>query len=134
MDPNVILQQDPFSGFYPGTLTAAATLVPKTATSFVTGSTQVTTITPPVPGPHLLTLIFTDAAPSAFATSGNLAKGVTPAQNTALVLAYEPRTAKYYPAAVSGIIPVAGATAGPFTTITSITVVNGLVTALTGSA
>ena len=127
------IQQEPFSGIFPQTLASAASLAPVTYVFFVTGTVQVATIVPPTRAPHVLVAIFTNAAPGALLTTGNIASVVTPATNTGLVLTYEPRTGKYYPIAVSGVLPVAGATAGPFTSITSITVVNGLVTALTGS-
>ncbi len=133
INANLVLTQEPFSGLYPQTIVAAATISPVTSVAFVTGSTQVATINPPVRAPHNLVLIFTDATPGALLTTGNIAAAVTPVVNRALVLTYEPRTAKYYTIAVSGVIAAAGATAGPFTSITSITVVNGLVTDLTGT-
>lgn len=133
LDANIQLQQEPFSGVSPQTVASAASISLVTSTAFVTGTEQVATIVPPTLAPHLLTLIFTDEAPGALLTSGNIAAAVTPVQNCALILAYEPRTAKYYPLAVSGTTPVAGVTAGPFTTITEIDVVNGLVTVLEGS-
>ncbi len=133
VDANLQLQQEAFSGIYPQTIVAAATISPVTSVVFVSGSTAVATINPPVRAPHNLVLIFTDEAPGELPTTGNIATAVTPAQNTALLVTYEPRTNKYYPAAVSGVIPVAGATEGPLTSITSITVVNGLVTAIEGT-
>ena len=130
---NLQATQEPFSGNYPQTIVAAATISPVTSVCFVSGSTQVANITPPVQAPHNLVLIFTDATPGALLTTGNIAAAVTPVVNRALLVTYEPRTKKYYTIAVSGVIPAAGVTAGPFTTITSITLVGGLVTALTGS-
>lgn len=133
LNANLQLQQEPFSGILPQTVASAASLFLVTQVAFVTGTVQVATVVPPVRAPHLLTLIFTDAAPGALLTTGNIAVAVTPVTNTALILFYEPRTGKYYPIAVSGTTPVAGATAGPFTVITSIEVVDGLVVTLTGS-
>ena len=132
-NPNLTLQQDPFSGFIPNTLASAASVAPTSAFTLVTGTVQVATIVPPVRAAHLLVLVFTDNAPGALLTTGNIGVAVTPVKNTALILAYVPNLNKYYPCAVSGTTPVSGATAGPFTSITSITVANGLVTALTGT-
>ncbi len=133
VNANLQLQQEPFSGIYPQTVASTASISLVTQVAFVTGTVQVATIVPPVRAPHLLTLIFTDEVPGALLTSGNIATAVTPVTNTALILTYEPRTGKYYPIAVSGTTPVAGVTAGPFTVITAIEVVNGLVVTLTGS-
>lgn len=133
LNPNLALQQEPFSGVYPQTIAAAATISPVTSVFFVTGTTQIATITPPTLAPHNLVAIFTDAAPGALLTTGNIIAAVTPVTNRALLLTYEPRTGKYYPIAVSGVIAVAGATAGPFTSVSSIQTVNGLVTVLTGT-
>ncbi len=89
--------QEAFSATYPATFDAAATVSPLTAVSFVSGSTQIATITPPVSAPHILTFIFLDVAPGEFLTTGNIAAAVTPLPSNATLLQYEPRTAKYYP-------------------------------------
>lgn len=80
----------------PATLASAATIVPKTFISFVTGTTQVANITPPVTGSCLICLIFTNANPGAFLNSGNIQATKDPAQNEAVLLAYDPATAKWY--------------------------------------
>lgn len=54
----------------PVTVVAAATIVPVTKLTFVTGQTQVANITPPTSGYCEVTLCFTDNAPGAFLTNG----------------------------------------------------------------
>jgi hypothetical protein len=91
------LTQEPFSSYLPPTLESAATISPTTAVSFITGTEQLETIVPPIPAAHVLLLIFLAEVPGIVLTSGNIAAAVTPIQNTAMILAYEPRTKKYYP-------------------------------------
>lgn len=79
------------------TLASAATIAPTTWLTFVTGTTQVATITPPVNGIHSLVLVFTNASPGATLTSGNIQLATTVVQNKALMMTYDPGTAKYYP-------------------------------------
>jgi|SRR5215469_2348406 len=86
---------------FPPTIASAATIAPTTRLTFVTGTTQVATITPPVTGYHELVLIFTNASPGAFATSGNVKTAAQPAQNLAVILYYDPSSAKYWPGPVS---------------------------------
>lgn len=85
----------------PKTIASAATIAPTTALTFVTGTVQVATITPPVTGYHELKFIFTNAAPGALLTSGNIHTAYTPIQNQAFVLYYDPNTAKYWRPAVT---------------------------------
>lgn len=80
----------------PPTVASAATIAPTTKLTFVTGTVAVATITPPVTGYHELAFIFTDANPTALATSGNIKTAYTPIQNQAFVLYYNPSTAKYW--------------------------------------
>jgi hypothetical protein len=80
----------------PVTIASAATISPITKLTFVTGTVQVATITPPVTGYHELTFIFTNAAPGALLTTGNIHTAYTPIQNQAFVLYYDPSTAKYW--------------------------------------
>lgn len=85
----------------PVTLASAATIVPTTKLTFVTGTTQVATITPPVTGYCELTFIFTNGAPGALLTSGNIHSAYTPIQNQAFTLVYDPSTAKWWRPAVT---------------------------------
>jgi hypothetical protein len=80
----------------PATIAAAATITPTARLTFLTGTTQVGNITPPLAGHHELVLIFTDANPGAFVTTGNIKSAYTPIQNRAILLEYDPVTAKYW--------------------------------------
>jgi hypothetical protein len=80
----------------PKTIASAATIAPTTRMSFVTGTVQVATVTPPVSGYHELVLVFTNASPGAFLTSGNVQRAIAPAQNIPVVLRWDPSTAKYW--------------------------------------
>ena len=80
----------------PPTLASAATLVPTTKLTFVTGTVQVANITPPVTGYCELAFCFTNGAPGALLTSGNIQAAYTPIQNQVFVLYYDPSTAKWW--------------------------------------
>lgn len=84
----------------PPTIAAAATVAPVSRLTFLTGTTQLATITPPVSGYHELALCFTDASPGAFLTTGNIKTAYTPIQNRPIVLCYDPASAKYWVIAV----------------------------------
>lgn len=88
----------------PPTIAAAATIVPTTKLTFVTGTTQVATITPPVSGYHELTFIFTNASPGAMLTTGNIQRAAQPVQNIPVTLYYDPSTKKYYAGPVSAVV------------------------------
>jgi hypothetical protein len=81
----------------PNTIAAATTIAPSNFLTFVSGTTDVGTITAPVTGAHLLTLIFTDASPGDLLTTGNILVGsTTVAQNVPILLFYDPNQAAYY--------------------------------------
>lgn len=84
----------------PGTLASAATIAPLGRFTFITGTVQVATITPPLTGYHELLLCFTNAAPGLFLTSGNIQIAYQPVQNRPILLCYDPATAKYWAGAV----------------------------------
>lgn len=88
----------------PNTIAAAATIAPVHAMTFITGTTQIATITPPMPGYHELTLVFTNASPGTFLTSGNIQRAGQPVQNVPVKLYYDPITAKYWVGPVSGVV------------------------------
>lgn len=85
----------------PVTLASAATIIPTTRLTFVTGTVAVATINPPVSGYHELVLIFTDANPAALATTGNIKTAYTPLQNKSFSLHYNPIDGKYWTEAVA---------------------------------
>jgi hypothetical protein len=80
----------------PPTIASAATIAPTTRFTFLTGTTQVATITPPTTGYCEVVLCFTNASPGAFATSGNILTGYQPVQNRPITLYYDPSSTKWY--------------------------------------
>ncbi len=80
----------------PPTIASAAIISPQTLITFLTGTVQLTTINPPVTGSHVLILIFTDGAPGAFLTTGNIKAAITVAQNVPVVCIWDPVSAKYW--------------------------------------
>ncbi len=82
----------------PVTIASAATIAPTTFLTFITGTTSIATVTPPVTGCHMLVLVSTDSGTTnATVTTGNIIKASTFVQNKALALVYDPIGAKYYP-------------------------------------
>jgi hypothetical protein len=80
----------------PPTIASAATIAPTTLMTFLTGTVSLATITPPVSGAHMLVLIFTNASPGVFVTTGNIKSALQPIQNLPVVLFYDPITALYW--------------------------------------
>ena len=85
---------------FPPTLASAAVIAPITKLTFLTGTTQLETITPPVTGYCEVTLCFTNAAPGAFLTSGNIKTAYQPIQNRPIDLCYDPSTGLWWVKAV----------------------------------
>lgn len=79
----------------PNTVAAATTIAPSTFLTFVSGTTQVGTITPPVTGQHMLALCFTATTPGTTLTTGNILTAYAPVQNRPVFLVYDPNQAKY---------------------------------------
>lgn len=85
----------------PVTLASAATIAPTCRFTRLTGTTPVTTITPPFPNAyHELVFVWTTGTANGFNTGGNIAVAYTTIADRPIVLYYDPRTALYYPAAV----------------------------------
>ena len=80
----------------PPTIASAATIAPQTFVTFITGTVQLATITPPVSGAHMLCLIFTNASPGAFVTTGNIKAAITPVQNVPMFVVYDPVSGLYW--------------------------------------
>lgn len=81
----------------PVTIASTTTIAPTTFLSFVSGTVDVATITPPVSGAHMLCFIFTNASPGDILTTGNVLVGLTTvAQNAPVFAIYDPNQAKYY--------------------------------------
>lgn len=79
----------------PNTLASAATLAPSSLITYVTGTVQVANVTPPLDGQHMLVLVFTNASPGVFLTSGNIVKAFTPVINVPVLMFYDPALGKY---------------------------------------
>lgn len=79
----------------PNTIASATTIAPTTFMTYVTGTVQIGTITPPVSGQHMLVLIFTDGAPGTTLTTGNISVAIVPTQNLPTFLFYNPTTGLY---------------------------------------
>lgn len=84
----------------PVTAAAAATITPTGKLTFLTGTTQVATITPPTSGYAEITLCFTNGAPGAFLTSGNIKTAYQPIQNRPIDLCYDPVSGLWWVKAV----------------------------------
>lgn len=80
----------------PTTIASAASISPTQKLTFITGTAQLATIVPPMDGYHELVLIFTNAAPGAFLTTGNLQVAYQPIQNRPVTLFYDPVSGKYW--------------------------------------
>jgi hypothetical protein len=78
------------------TIASAATIAPTTRMTFVTGTVQLQTITPPTTGYCEIVLVFTNGAPGLFLTTGNIKTALTPIQNRPVVLYYDPPSAKWW--------------------------------------
>lgn len=83
-------------GVTPNTMAAAATIAPTQLITYLTGITQVETVTPPLDGMHMLILVFTNAAPGTFLTTGNVLNAIVPTQNLPTFLFYDPAQKKYF--------------------------------------
>jgi precorrin-3B methylase len=82
----------------PVTIASAATIAPTTLLSLITGTTNISTVTPPVTGTHLLVLKFTNSSPGDLVTGGNITRAVTTiAQNDYVLLLYNPIAKQYDP-------------------------------------
>jgi hypothetical protein len=81
---------------YPVTVASATTIAPTGFLTFVTGTTQIATITPPVTGAHMLVTIHTNGSPVDYLTNGNIISAVDPLQNLPNVFVFDPIQAKYY--------------------------------------
>jgi hypothetical protein len=80
----------------PPTLASDTTIAPTTRCTYVTGTAQIKTITPPIPNAyHELILIFTDASPGTTLTTGNISQAIVPTTNLPTFLFWNVLTQKY---------------------------------------
>jgi hypothetical protein len=84
----------------PRTMAAAASIAPTTKFTFLTGTTQLETIVPPVSGYCEITLCFTNAAPGLFLTTGNIQIAYQPIQNRPIDLCFDHVSNKWWVKAV----------------------------------
>lgn len=78
------------------TIASATSISPTTFLTFVTGTVQVATVVPPVTGWCLLAFVFTDNAPGALLTTGNIKSAYTPITNRMFFMCYDPTSAKWW--------------------------------------
>lgn len=78
----------------PNTIASATTIAPTTFITYISGTAQIGTITPPVSGQHMLILIFT-GSPGTFLTTGNVTQAIVPTQNLPTFLFYDPALGTY---------------------------------------
>lgn len=87
----------------PQTIASAANIAPKTKFTRLTGTTPVTTITPPVSGYCELTFVWTTGTASGFTSSAavnGIAVTYTTITDRPIDLCFDPRTRLWYPKAV----------------------------------
>lgn len=85
----------------PLTVAATATVIPQSRLTFLTGTTQVANITPlDVNAYQEVLLCFTNAAPGAFLTTGNIKTAYQPIQNRPILMCWDPSSVKWWAAAV----------------------------------
>ena len=78
------------------TIASATSISPTTFLTFLTGTTQVATVVPPVTGWCMLMFVFTNGSPGALLTSGNIKSAYTPIQNRPFFMVYDPTSAKWW--------------------------------------
>ena len=88
----------------PVTRASAASVSPTGFLTFFTGTVQLATIVPPIPGCHALVFVFTNGAPGAFLTTGNIQRAAQPVQNVPILLVYDPVSNKYWVGSVSAVV------------------------------
>ncbi len=96
---NSFQQLNPIQGSQsptPVTMASATVVAPTTAFTRFTGTTPITTITPPISGYHELTFVFSTGTSSQLGTGGNIATAYTTITDRPVKVFYDPRTALYY--------------------------------------
>lgn len=80
----------------PRTIASAATIAPTERFSFVSGNTQIDTITPPTSGYCELVLCMTHGAPAAFSVAGNIKTAYQPITDRPFSIYYVKQEDKWY--------------------------------------
>lgn len=78
----------------PRTIDAAETIAPTTFLTFLSGTTEVATITPPVTGTHMIAIV-AGTTTAAFTTSGNIVGLTTASTTQPSVFIYDPISETY---------------------------------------
>ena len=82
---------------YAATIASTTTIAPTTFLTFISGTTNIATITPPVTGTVMLAFVWTTTSPGQFLTTGNISVGSTTlVQNRLNLMVYDPPTLKWY--------------------------------------
>jgi|SRR6187399_2202970 len=77
------------------TIASAATIVPGPGLNILTGNVAIATITPPVPGPHMLALQF--AGTAGVLATGNVAVATASIAGQVMLLVWNTTAQKYAP-------------------------------------
>ena len=77
------------------TIASAATITPGPGLVILTGNTAVATITPPVPGPHMIAVLFAGVA--GVLATGNIATAKASVVGEVMLLIWNTTTNKYVP-------------------------------------
>jgi hypothetical protein len=79
----------------PATIASAASVTPTSQLTVLSGNVAITTIVPPTTQVHFLALVF--AGTAGVGTGGNIATAKASVVGEAMLLIYNPNTAKYSP-------------------------------------
>ena len=74
---------------------SAATIAPSPGLNVLSGNVAIANITPPVPGPHMIALVF--AGTAGVLATGNIAVATASVVGQAMLLIYNTTTNKYVP-------------------------------------
>lgn len=85
------------SQLFAATIASTTTISPSTFLTFISGTTNIATITPPVTGTVMLAFVWTTTSPGSFLTTGNISVGsTTMTKNGLVLLVFDPPTNKWY--------------------------------------
>ncbi len=85
------------SQLFAATIASTTTIAPTTFLTFISGTVDVATITPPVTGTVMLAFVWTTTSPGSFLTTGNISVGSTTLiKNRLNLMVFDPPTNKWY--------------------------------------
>lgn len=88
-------QLNPTNNFGAGTQASAATIIPTTFLTILSGNTAITAITPPVTHTHMIALQF--AGTAGITAGNNIATTKASVAGEVMLLVFNPSTQKYIP-------------------------------------